>query len=95
MGERPEGLTLDRKDVNGNYNKSNCRWATRKTQSNNRRNNVFVEYNGEKKTIAQWESELGLPDYVLGNRLKSGWSIEAAIETPLKIYKNSRIKASS
>lgn len=40
MGERPTGLTLDRKNNDKGYNKHNCRWATWKVQQNNRRNNV-------------------------------------------------------
>jgi hypothetical protein len=43
MGECPEGLTLDRKYVNGNYEPDNCRWATRYEQDHNKRNNVFKE----------------------------------------------------
>jgi hypothetical protein len=42
MGERPAGKTLDRKRVNENYEKDNCRWATQKEQCNNRRSNVLA-----------------------------------------------------
>ena len=44
MGERPEGTTLDRIDVNGNYEPTNCRWVTFKEQANNKRNNVVVKF---------------------------------------------------
>lgn len=91
MGLRPKGLTLDRIDNNGNYTKENCRWASRKTQSNNRRNNVIIEYSGKRLTMRQWENLLGLPADTLYNRIKkAGWTIDRAITTPLRIYKNTR-----
>lgn len=92
MGERPLGMTLDRRNNNGNYTKENCRWVTPRVQSNNRRDNVFLEFNGYRRTIAQWEREIGLPDYTIGNRINNGWTVKDAIETPLRIYKNSRLK---
>ena len=49
-----DDLTIERKDVNGDYCPENCTWATRKAQNNNTRNNHFIEYNGQTKTISQW-----------------------------------------
>lgn len=53
MGVRPEGTSLDRIDPYGNYEPSNCRWADRTTQGNNKRNNKKFFCNGEFLTLPQ------------------------------------------
>lgn len=83
MGERPEGMTLDRIDVDGDYTPGNCRWATSETQSNNRTNNRLVEYRGVTQTLAKWARELGISRQALRYRLDHGWSIREAFEMKL------------
>ena len=79
MGERPEGMTLDRIDSNKGYSSANCRWATRKEQANNRSSNTIIEFNGIEKTLAHWADELNCSPEVLGQRLKNGWSVKDAL----------------
>lgn len=73
--------TLDRIDVNGDYEPSNCRWANMTVQSNNRRSNVRLTYNGETKTIAEWARVSGVDRKTIEHRVRNGWSAEGAIFT--------------
>ena len=79
MGVKPTGLTIERKDVNGNYNKENCEWASPKKQGNNKRNNRIIVFNGMSKTESQWADYTGVPFSALRQRLYRGWNIDRAL----------------
>lgn len=74
-----EELTIERKDVNGNYCPENCCWATMKVQCNNKRDNHFIEAYGKIRTLAQWSDITGISPSLIRYRLNKGLSMEQII----------------
>lgn len=68
-----ENLTIERTDVNGNYELSNCLWVTTQEQARNTRKNHFITINGEIKTIAEWSEISGIPPKTLRYRIVNNW----------------------
>lgn len=82
MGDSYEdGKCIDRIDVNGNYKKDNCRWVTNQENCNNTRRNVFIEVNGEKKTMSDWCRFFGISYTMVRRRIQLGWDKKDALLT--------------
>lgn len=82
MGNCPKSFSIERIDNNKGYNKSNCIWASPKTQSMNRRSNFIVNYKGEEKPLKQWCEDLNLNYKKIFARIKQlGWTVDKALST--------------
>lgn len=78
------GLTIERKDKNGNYCEENCKWATMKEQTRNKRNNCYVTYKEKRWLFVELCEEHNMPYGVVYHRYYNyGWTLEASLTTPV------------
>jgi len=84
MGLRPSSKhSIERKEVNGDYEPSNCCWATRQEQQRNTRRTRLVEFDSQVKSLVEWTEEKDLPYPAVYSRLMHGWTPEEALTTPI------------
>lgn len=88
MDNIPDGyhdnLTLDRINVDGDYEPGNLRWSTQREQQNNRRNNRLVELSDAvRRTVAEASRMFGIPASVIYERINNGWDHYDAVTTPV------------
>ena len=83
MGEREKGLTLERDEVDGNYEPSNCRWITQAEQTLNARSNRMFTLNGKTAPASVHARDLGIKPATVLMRLHRGWDIKRALTAPI------------
>ena len=80
-----DDLTIDRIDHDGDYSPGNCKWSTMKEQQNNKRSNRIIIYRGEKYTLTELAEKIGMNKTTLKERLNLGWSVEDAVNRPVRL----------
>jgi len=82
-----KGLTIDRIDVNGNYEPNNCRWITIQEQQKNKRNTVYIKYNRQIHTLEEWAKITKIPQKTLHQRYYDNWGIEKMLTQQREIHR--------
>jgi len=77
-----DDLTIERDNNDGNYEKGNCRWATKSEQNRNTRRSVKLSFRGNVKNLSEWSREVGISSMTIRHRLMNGWSIERSFTEP-------------
>ena len=86
MGPKPSRAhTIERKEVNGNYEPGNCEWATRSAQARNKRNNRWVMFGGERMILQDAIKASGIPDWTVRERMARGWPEDRALTQPVRV----------
>ena len=82
-----DDLTIERKDVDGNYCPENCCWITLSEQGKNRRNSLrFIDIDGNEKLVSEVAEKNNIPMYTVRLRVNRGWDVEKAVTTPILNY---------
>jgi hypothetical protein len=85
VGKKPAtSFSIDRINNEKGYSPANCRWASRTEQARNKRSNRRLRFNGETLTAVEWAERLGFNYWTLVDRLDEGWSVKAALTTPVR-----------
>ena len=84
MGERPKGLTIERKNNDKGYTPSNCVWATYQQQMINRTSTHFITAYGKTLHLTEWARKLNVQPSAIRWRIENGWKEEQAVTTPAR-----------
>lgn len=79
MGPCPPGYSIERKNNNGNYEPSNCKWASDVEQARNKRGNVRITVNGVTKLASEWAREAGINQATFSERIEKGLTGEELV----------------
>lgn len=79
-----EGLSIDRRDNDGNYTPDNCRWVDQTTQNRNKSNVVWIELEGEVKRLIEWAEELDIKPSILHDRMRAGWETKDILDPNIR-----------